>query len=267
MSAAIRAEMRKALASRLWWGLLAIMAGTVAFFAGVFAFSLTLGSSQGPTGQELQLSPEDLALTVYTSGVSLAYVFPLAFGAILVTSEFRHRTIATTLLLEPSRARVIGAKAVAAAPFALLYGVVAAVVSVAVGAPALAAAGSDVLLDSPDVWRALALTVVAMSAWMLVGVGFGAAVPNQVAVLVGLLVWTQLIEPILRVAAGFWSPAEPLAKFLPGAAGEAIVGTSFYSASGLATLLPAWGGLLLLLAYGAIAAVIGWRTTFRRDLA
>ncbi|WP_062463569.1 ABC transporter permease [Demequina soli] len=267
MSAAISAEWRKILSTRLWWALLAMMAAAVAFFAAVFAFAMTQGDAgTGLDGQPLAIEGTQLALTVYTAGVSLAYVFPLAFGAIIVTSEFRHRTIATTLLAEPRRSRVIAAKLVAAVPFALLYGLVAAAVAVGVGAPALAIAGGETMLGDPEVWRTLGLTVAAMAAWMLVGVGFGTAVTNQVAVVVGLLVWTQLVEPLLRVAAGFWSAAEPVARFLPGAAGEAVVGTSFYSASGLATLLPEWAGLAVLLGYGLVAALIGWRTTFSHDI-
>ncbi|WP_062291518.1 ABC transporter permease [Demequina phytophila] len=266
MSAAIRSELRKILTTRLWWALLAMMAVAVAFFAVVFALALTLGDTTGPDGQPLAIEPSHLALTVYTAGVSLAYVFPLAFGAIIVTSEFRHRTIATTLLAEPRRARVITAKLLAAIPFALLYGLVAAAVAVAAGAPALALAGAETMLGDAEVWRALGATVAAMAAWTLVGVGFGTAVTHQVGVIVGLIVWTQLVEPLVRLAAGFWSAAAPIARFLPGAAGEAVVGTSFYSASGLATLLPAWAGLLVLLGYGLVAAAIGWRTTFRHDI-
>ena len=70
----------------------------------------------------------------------------------------------------------------------------------------------------------------------------------------------------MRIGLGFWVAAAPVARFLPGAAGEAIAGGSFSSASGLSDLLPAWAGLLVLLAYGAVAAAIGWRSSFRRDI-
>lgn len=264
---AVRSELRKAFTTRLWWVLLVIQSGAVAFFAAVFAFAFAFGGTEsGAVGEPGALSPAQLALTVYTAGVSLAYVFPLAFGALLVTSEFRHRTIETTLLAEPRRARVILAKVGAALPFAVLYGLATAAVSLGVGSASLAAAGQETMLGEPDTWKALGLTVVAMGAWLLVGVGFGCAVTNQVVVIVGLLAWTQLVEPLLRVAAGFWEAAAPVARFLPGAAGEAIVGSSFYSASGLASLLPSGAGLAVLLAYGGVAALIGWLTTFRRDL-
>ncbi|WP_296665570.1 ABC transporter permease [Demequina sp.] len=266
MRAAIRSELRKILTTRLWWVLLLIMIGTIALFAGSLALAMALAGDGASGGQELTVPPDQLALTVYTAGVTLGYVFPLTFGAIVVTQEFRHRTIETAVLAEPSRARIVLAKLVATVPFAVLYGVASSAATLAVGAPALALAGDGAGLDGTDAWRALALSAVAMAAWMIVGVGFGTLVTNQVVVIVGLLAWTQLVEPILRIALGLWDAAAPVARFLPGAAGEAIAGSSFYSASGLSDLLPAWAGLLVLLGYGAVAAAVGWLTTMRRDL-
>jgi hypothetical protein len=53
---------------------------------------------------------------------------------------------------------------------------------------------------------------------------------------------------------------------MPGAAGEAIVGSSLYTSTGLAELLPAWQGALVLIGYAVVLVVIGRLTTFRRDI-
>ncbi len=267
MIASFQSELRKVTSTRLWWILLLLMAVTVVFFAGVFAFAFAFGDTTGADGQELVIPAQDMAVTVYTMGVSLGYAFPLAFGALMMTTEFRHRTLATTLLAQPSRIRLILGKLGAALPFALLYGLVSAIAAVGIGATAFALSDQPLLLDDPDVLRSIALSVVAMAAWMLVGVGFGSAVTNQVAAIVVVLGWTQLVEPIVRLALGFLEPVAGIARFLPGAAGEALAGSSFYSASGMSELLPPWVGLLVLLAYGAIAAGIGWLTSLRRDVA
>ncbi|WP_062312120.1 ABC transporter permease [Demequina rhizosphaerae] len=264
MSAAIRSEIRKILTTRLWWALMLAMVVSVAVLAGSLALATALGGEAA--GDELAVPPDQLALTVYSAGVTLGYVFPVAFGAIVVTQEFRHRTIQTAVLAEPRRTRVAIAKLVATVPFALAYGVASSAAALAAGAPALALAGDGAMLDDPATWRTLGLGAVAMAAWMLVGVGFGTLVTNQVAVVVGLIVWTQIVEPLVRIALGYWEAAAPIARFLPGAAGEAVAGASFYSAAGLSDLLPAWAGLAVLLGYGLVAAAIGWRTSFRRDL-
>ncbi|MFV0634133.1 ABC transporter permease [Demequina sp.] len=267
MSAAIRSEVRKLASTRLWWILLLCMLLGVAFMTGSIGAAMAFADQLGdPDAATAAMDPAAMAAMIYALPVSFGYVFPVILGAITVTSEFRHRTIDTTLLLEPSRARVIAAKFVAVLPFAVIYAVTAMAVGVAIGAGALALADQPTLLDTADAWVAIGMGTAALAVWALVGVGFGAAITNQVVVIVALLCWTQLVEPLLRVAFAFVEPLAPVGKFLPGAAGEAIAGASFYSAAGSADLLPAWGGLLVLLAYAAIAALIGWLVTFRRDI-
>lgn len=263
MSAVVLSEIRKIQSTRLWWILLIVMVLTVATFAGFLAFAMTWGMEGADAGD---VDNEGIAISIYTMGVSLGYVFPLVLGALSVTSEFRHRTIDATLLLEPSRLRVITAKFVAILPFALLYGLLSMASGIAVGVAAFAIADQPLMLDSAAVWEAIGLGIVALAAWALVGVGFGTALTNQVVVIVAVLGWTQFVEPILRVGLGFIDSLSGVAAYLPGAAGEALVGSSFYAAAGASDLLPPWAGLLVLLGYALIAAIIGWLTTFRKDI-
>lgn len=263
MNAVIRSEVRKIRNTRLWWILLLVMVVTVASYVGFLAFAMVFGA---PDGGLEGLDDRSMAIMIYTMGVSLGYVFPLVLGALSVTSEFRHRTIDATLLFEPSRLRVIVAKFVAVLPFAILYGLVAMITGVGVGALAFTIGDVPLMLDDAEVWRAVGFGAVALATWALVGVGFGTALTNQVVVIVALLGWTQFIEPILRVGLGFVESLSGVAAYLPGAAGEALVGTSFYVQSGAGELLPAWGGFLVLLGYAVVAATIGWLTTFRKDI-
>ncbi|MCU0296636.1 MAG: hypothetical protein MUD05_11365, partial [Candidatus Nanopelagicales bacterium] len=114
--------------------------------------------------------------------------------------------------------------------------------------------------------KTIALSVVALVIWALVGVGFGSVLTNQVAVIVVLLVFTQFVEPLLRLLLAQFEATEMVSKFLPGAAGEAIAGSSLYVSSGLAELLLPWQGALVLLGYAVVFTVIGRLTTFRRDI-
>jgi ABC-type transport system involved in multi-copper enzyme maturation permease subunit len=107
---------------------------------------------------------------------------------------------------------------------------------------------------------------VALVLWALVGVGFGSVLTNQVAAIVVLLAFTQFVEPILRLLLAQFDATEQLSKFLPGAAGEAIAGSSLYVSSGLAQLLVPWQGILVLLGYALVLVGIGRLTTFRRDI-
>jgi ABC-type transport system involved in multi-copper enzyme maturation permease subunit len=109
--------------------------------------------------------------------------------------------------------------------------------------------------------------VLAMALWAVVGVGVGVLVPSQVGSIVGILAFTQFVEPIVRTAAAFVEPLAEVAKFLPGAASDALVGASFYSAfSGDANSLEWWQGGLVLVGYAVLSLGIGAATFWRRDV-
>ena len=272
MRAALLSEYRKFVTTRMWWVLLLTMGLYMAFIAGSFGFaiaadpeSLTTGFP-GSDGAAPVIPPLQLALAIYTLAPSFGYLFPVIIGALSMAGEFRHQTITPTLLAEPRRDIVIGAKLLASLPLGLLFGLVGVAAAVLPGAGVLAATGNETFLTDPEVLRTAVWSVVALTIWALVGVGFGAALKNQVAGIVVVLAFTQLVEPILRFAFAMIDGLEGVAKWLPGAAGEAIAGSSFYSAAGLNELLPRWQGIVVLVAYGLVLAAVGRFTTFRKDI-
>ena len=274
MGAALRTEYRKLVTTRLWWVLLLAMAAYMAFLAGIMSFVLLQDPTGGAgafTGADPEatpeLSPTDLASTVYTLATSLGYVFPVIVGALAMTGEFRHQTITPTLLAQPRRTVVLVAKMVSSLAVGVVFGVVGTLATVAAGAATLAALCEDPALGESIVLRSAVLSVVALTIWTVVGVGFGTLLTNQVAVIVVLLAFTQFVEPLVRLLLAQAEWAEGIGKFLPGAAGEAITGASFYAESGLgAGLLSSAEGGLVLLAYAVVFAVLGRLLTLRRDI-
>lgn len=269
MRAALVTEYRKLTTTRLWWVLLVTMAGYMAFLGAVMAFFLTAegGATTGPTGEPAPpLDPVTAARTIYTLAPTLGYVFPVVVGALAVTSEYRYMTITPTFLAEPRRTTVLVAKLLSSLPVGLVFGVVGTLSTVAAGAGVLALRGEPTALGDGEVLRTIGLSVLVLAVWTLVGVGFGSALTHQVAAIVTLLAFTQLVEPTLRLVMGVVEPLAGLAKWLPGAAGEAVTGVSFYSSTGLNDLLPWWQGLLVLLGYGLVLAAVGRVTSLRRDI-
>jgi hypothetical protein len=212
------------------------------------------------------VGPVELARTVYGLAPSLGYVFPLVVGALSVTAEFRHMTITPTLLAEPRRSVMLAAKLLASIPVRMAFGLAGTAGAVLGGAPTLALRHREVLLTDPTVLRTLGLSVVALAVWCVVGVGFGSVIRNQVAAIVTLLAFTQFVEPLLRLGLASMDATAGIARWLPGAAGEAIAGASVFGSSGPGALLPWWGGLLVLTGYGVVLAGIGRATTIRRDI-
>lgn len=268
MRTALRSELRKALSTRMWWLLGLVLLGYLAFLGAVMAFSLTTDPTAmtGGLGSDTELDGLTIAKTVYTLAVSLGYVFPLVIGALSMTAEFRHETITPTLLAEPRRGVVLGAKLVVGAVFGALYGVVGTLGAVLGGLPFLLAKADGAHLDDRGVLTDLVFSVVAMAIWCVIGVGLGTLLTNQVASIVVILAFTQFVEPILRIGLVVVDPLEGAQKFLPGAAAEALAGSSLYSSTGVLDLLGRGSGALVLLAYAAVFALLGRYTTLRHDV-
>ncbi|WP_024287706.1 ABC transporter permease [Cellulomonas sp. KRMCY2] len=270
MKAALLSEYRKIVTTRMWWILLISFAGYVAFTAAAFGFSMhtarDTGAGQG--ADPLLLTDAVIASSTYGVATSIGYAFPLIVGTLLVTNEFRYQTLTPTFLAGPSRTIMLLAKLGASFVIGLVFGVVGVVATVATGAGAIAVAGGDTLLGDPEIRRGIVLSVVALAVWTVVGVGFGAVLPNQVAAIVVILGFTQLVEPVARLVLAVWPVTEGIARYLPGAAGDAIAGGSIYSmmSAGGVQLLEWWQGLLVLLAYAAVLSAIGRFTRLRRDV-
>src|SRR5690606_5148044 len=139
-------------------------------------------------------------------------------------------TLSTSFLAIPRRPAVLVAKAVIGALAGAVYGIAGLIATMGLGAPALAAVDVDTALDDPDTWALFGRIVLAMAIWGVMGVGVGVLIPSQIGSIVTILAFTQFVEPIIRTAGAFVEQLADVVKFLPGAAGDALVGASFYTA-------------------------------------
>ena len=267
---ALRAEFAKLFTVRLWWILLLILIGYVAFIAATLAAVFTALPDLASNGGRPLPPIEDVHLLVYSSASSIGYVFPVLLGALATTAEFRNQTLTPTFLATPRRASVLVAKLVALAVVGAGYGIGALVGSVGVGAGLLAALGGEPALDSADTWAMFGRIVIAMSLWAVIGVALGALVRSQVAAIVLVLAFTQFLEPILRLATSFVDWTAQIGKFLPGAASDALVGSSIFTSLGTggdsAVTLEWWQGGVVLLGIAVVAAVLGYFVTWVKDV-
>ena len=268
MATALRVEWRKTLTTRTWWVLLLVMVPYLAAFAAFIAFAF----SQAPPGEAgpgvPSLDDPAVVIAVYGLAMPLGYVFPALVGILAVTTEYRHRTITPTLLAETRRPLIVLAKFAVALVLGLVFGVVGVLSSTLAGAASLAGTGSATLLDDPDVQAALGRTVLGLAVWALIGVAFGLVLRNQIAAIVSLLAFSQIIEPVARFGLGAFEATQGVARVLPGAAGDALTGSSIFTAQGAGTdlLTPLQGGLVLL-AYAVVLGVVGTVGFVRRDVA
>lgn len=270
LTRAVAAELVRVFSLRTWWVLAVVLVLYVGVTAGGFAFFVTAETEGGPG----PLPAEVATQLVYSSTTSVALVIPLLFGALAATSEYRWRTLTPTFLAQPRRPVVLVGRLVVALLVGALYGVIGALTSVAAGAVVLAANGVDTLLGDPDVLGLLARTVLACALWSLLGLGLGALLTSQIAAIVIVLVFTQFVEPILRIVAGAWEWSAELARYLPGAATDSLVGAGIIASIGqldptvpgvIEPLTRLEGGLVLT-ALSVLLVAVAAVTTLRHDV-
>ncbi len=272
LSAAARSESTKLFSTAMWWILAIVLIGYIGFTsAGLgFVFSASAAGDLPGRAQGAALPGGDTPALLYSLATSVGYVFPLLIGTLMVTAEFRHRTLTPTFLATPRRGLVLWAKSLVAVAIGVVYAVLALIASVGPAAGFLTGFGQPTGLGASSTWAMLGRVVIAFALWALLGIGVGALVRNQVAAVVIVLAFTQFLEPIARVAGMFVEGLDPVLRYLPAAAGDALVGTSIYSASmgGTASSdqLVWWAGGAVLLAYAVVLIVLGHLTSWRRDV-
>lgn len=260
----VKAEFRRLMATRMWGGLLLAavllgggMIGAMAL-AGPENFDPPMPGLDTETGVR-----SILGILGYTAFV------PAAVGTFAVTSEYRHRTAAVTFLFAPRRGRVLAAKLIAYAVVGLAYGLILAVTAAAALFAVTAARGVALGLPAGTVLALLARLGVAMLVYLLLGVGVGALIRNQVVALCAVIGYLYLGETVLLMIPG----VNTLYPVLPGGATAALTDFTYLTdamseqlGSTTIHLLPPAAAALLLTAYALVAAVAAVVLPMRRDL-
>ena len=250
----IRSELRKLFTTKLWlWLLLGACGLSAASTALLIGFA-----DQAAADPQAGFPPvgSDAFAQLALAGGANAVIFFLILGVIGMTQEYRHRTATPTFLVTPKRGQVVLSKLVTYLGISLLFAVVVNAVVVAVAVTWLGAKGAPVSLSGENLEVVLS-AIGGAALYGMVGVGVGALLRNQVAAVVGALIYLFVAEPILRSVPATASSY----KWLPGGALESITATV-----GTTDLLERWQGAVLLAGYGVVLAVLGWVFAVRRDI-
>ena len=246
MTRLFAAELLKLRTLRSTWGFGLV---TLAFGALV-----TAGNIGGSTEQD-RLDPE-LQFRIVLDAAFPASILALLVGIILVTNEFRHGTIARTLLATPRRGRFVAVKlvtgAVAGAALICLMLVVIAVTAIIWLGILDVPLAPDQAADG--IWRAVLAVVLAGT----FGAAVGGAVHSQIGALVGALVWMFVLEPICWVVLGLLD-LDVVSDYLPAAALGGLVASD----AGDVPWLASAGAFLRWIAAATVLAVLRTR---RRDI-
>lgn len=250
MTALLRAELRKLTTTRLWlWMLLLGVAMTGATTSAAIGFA-----EPGPGGLDTVAGQR----TVFAQA-SATLVVVAILGIIAVTGEFVHQTATPTFLTMPRRGRVVSAKLVTYAVVGLAYATTCTSVVLAVALPWLDAKGVGVVLTGTDVARTLLGVLAEVALYAVLGVAIGCLVRNQIAAIVGFVIYVFVVGPILTGV----HATSAVAQYLPYQAGNAL---GRLTSSEGASMLGQTAGGFVLLAWSLAFAAVGTRLAVRRDI-
>jgi len=253
MSGLFSAEIRKLRTVRTTWVLTILGWLLVVLSSSVYVFAEEIS---GPFGG----SDAEVAATIDQVGSNSVIILIVAI--LLVTTEFRHGTIGRTLQLTPSRTRVLTAKSLTGAAYAIAFFATSLVIVAVV--LAVAAAVQDVSLDpGPDTLTAIWQGPVGLVLNAAFGVAIGALLRSQVVAITITLVWLFVAEQLvsgLLPDVGRWLPFQALnALFLSD---EVLANVP----EGQLVPLDAGVALVVFLAYVAAAVVAAGVLLRTRDV-
>jgi hypothetical protein len=260
----VRAEVRRLRATRAWRGLLlaAVLCG------GGLTGAMAL---VGPENFDPPMPGLDTETGIRSLLGILGYTafVPAAVGALAVTSEYRHRTATATFLFAPRRWQVLAAKLAAYGGAGLAYGAILAGTATAALLGAVTVRGIPLGLPAGDVAALLGRIGLAMVGYLLIGVGVGALLRNQIAALCVVVGYLYVGEPLLMAIPGL----NQLYPVLPGGATAALTDFTYIAEAmsrelgGTAVhLLPPAAGALVLTGYALVASAIAVILPMRRDI-
>ncbi|MEV6108751.1 hypothetical protein AB0M28_29220 [Streptomyces sp. NPDC051940] len=236
-------ELRKLASVRSTWVLL----GATALLAALHAAGLLIGD---PGGELVTQAGKQRVL--FSAG--MGSVLALVLGVLISAGEFRHKTITDTYLTTPARGRVMGAKLLTGLGVGTVAGLASALATLAVSAPWLSAQDKALAPGDAYVWQTLAGGAAWCAGYAVIGVAVGALTRNPVLGIVGALAWLNVVEGIIRSAAG------EIGKWLPSGAAFAL-GNAVQD-----DLLSQAAGAVLLVGYAAVIAGLAGLITLRRDV-
>jgi ABC-2 type transport system permease protein len=245
----VRAEFLKLRTTQVWlWMLLADVA----------VGALVAIGSLAP--DDAIKEPKDIPYLFATSNAALITAFVLS--VLGITTEFRHQTITPTVLATPSRWAVVTAKMITYAGVGVAYGVACVGVQLAIALPWLSAKHIDVDFGDHDLQRAVFGMPGVFALFALFGIGLGALLRNQIVAVTFGLVFLLVLQNLIAAI-----PASQDAwAYTPAGATIAILYPYERAEPGDVQLLHASAGVLVLLLWALVPAVLGAAYSMNRDI-
>jgi ABC-2 type transport system permease protein len=239
----IAAELLKLRTTRTFWALAGSAIGLVLL---IVVLTLALDDHLD--------TEQDVTDLISTAGLS--GLLTLVLGVVVGAGEYRHGTIASTLLVTPNRLRAVAAQVIACFLGGLLIALAAVAVALVIGLPWLSAKGASIP-SAGDLAGDLVGGLLYAGLAAALGAALGALLRNQVAAVVTILVLIFVIEPVVAAL------VSDVAPFTLTGLGAAMSGASGDDGT---DLLGPEVAALVWACYASLPAVLAAISTSRRDI-
>jgi ABC-type transport system involved in multi-copper enzyme maturation permease subunit len=246
----LRSEVRKLFGTKLW---LWLLLGAMAFTALITIITIATDGSTDSPNPHLNTA---VGMRNLFSSIGAGSVLAIVLGAVGMTGEYRHQTVTPTFLASPHRGRVVVAKLITYLIAGIGYGIACTIVCFAIALPWLSA--KDLHIGGQGVPQVVLGAIAAIAIYTALGVGVGALVRNQIAAIVGTLVYLFVLEGILSNI----PHVRDYYRWFPGGAAQALAGSSSTNTH----LFDQWQGGVLFAAYAFAFALAGRYLAVRRDV-
>ncbi len=243
MTGVVRAELRKLFTARSSLVICLVALGLPYVIAVITGLAADYESTRSP-GRDMA----DLG--------QLSFLFVLVLGVLSIGGEFRHGSIAPSLLVTPSRPAFLAGKTIAILLVAIGLCVITVLGCVLIGAVTVPTQDVDLNFSASETFDALLETAAVAPLWALLGLGTGALFRNQTGAIVLLLAWVFVIESILGSLFGGYAPYAVGNALTAAAGGDAAIDNPLSQGDGFAVAI----------AYAAVLSVAGWVMVQRSDI-
>jgi ABC-type transport system involved in multi-copper enzyme maturation permease subunit len=193
------------------------------------------------------------------NGVFLAQLAIGVLGALVMTGEYSTGAIRSTFAAVPRRPVVLAAKGVVFAAVTLVVGVASCFAAFFVGQAILSGQGIQAHIGDPGVLRAVAGAGVYLAVLGLLALGLGTLIRHSAGAISALFGVLFVLPVLVAALPSSWS--NPISRYLPSNAGQAI----YRTARSGSTLSP-WVGLAVFGLYAAVALGAAAIVLRRRDV-
>lgn len=256
------------------WLLLMVLFGYVfnyvAYRSGSGSFA-----TEGVVGEALLRSvlPANVPQTITAGTPMFGGALMMVLGAMLASSGYAWGSWKTILTQGPSRTSVAVGSLLSLTAVVAVTVLASAVLALGISTSLALVEGVDVVLPAAaDLARGVGVAFLVLLMWALFGYLLGTLLRGP-ALAVGLgLVWSLVVENLLRGVGGLLSWVETATTVLPGTAAGSLVGSLGASggpegAPGVLTTLSGTQALVTVLAYVVLLPLLAVLVIRRRDLA